>query len=261
MEKNIELTERKKQEVIKVLTTEIKYKKRIKKTEDVHIYLENNIIYSTQLYRNSFDCDMTDFACGFYEILYKKILNDKGINNIINKEKYFSNKSFAGDTMNSFNTVAMLVSEYGNSKDTCTCESIWPQYLRKYKHSYHCLANFWLVPMVVGRTIYSLSKITPSKDYMDRFLLYVKENMSKYQESFPCYFSNLDFNQFVRLNYLEGSYVINNDVKKFSINNKNAEEIITSMNELILKRAICIANSDIANELWNYFDKIGVIND
>lgn len=78
------------------------------------------------------------------------------------------NKEFAGDTMTSVSKLPEL------------------------KEKYHCLANFWLIPMELGRKSNSpLSKTSNTyqiQDFMDRFLLLVKFKFGDYHKNFGRYF-------------------------------------------------------------------------
>lgn len=147
----------------------------------VDIKREGNLINTSQTYwpqykgrnigepvRYDFksDCDMSDFACGFYEIIYKDMLDGKKIVDDIGN---LTNKQYAGDTMTSVSKLPQL-------KDT-----------------YHCLANFWLLPMDLGRTSKNewckTYKSTNTQDFRDRFLLLVKGNFEVYKKLYPDYFT------------------------------------------------------------------------
>lgn len=152
----------------------------------IKIWREDNVIKSTQTYypykswngkkrQISLDEDMSDFAVGFYEIIYKSILCGTSI---INKDNDgFVDNRFAGDTMNSFETIANLFPEAGNCKKNRTASSLWPEVLQHYKKQYHCLANFWLLPIKIGRKIEKGNELCKAsyefdiKDYVDRFLI------------------------------------------------------------------------------------------
>lgn len=188
------------------------------------------------------DCDMSDFACGFYEIIYKDILIDQ---NIVDEDGNFTNKIFAGDTMNSVSKLPIL------------------------KDSYHCLANFWLIPMHIGRT----SKYTPIEkmkwskmsndydiqDFMDRFLLLLKHNFGTYKVMYKEYFKNIDaFKQFADIQFLKGSYTDEKyDIIEYShILDKATKDTIY---DFMKKRAKAISESKHVEELWEYFFKNGLL--
>ncbi len=52
--------------------------------------------------------------------------------------------------MNSFNSLANIILD-NNDKNSRSSKDIWPDYLEKYEKDYHCLANFWVIPMRHGR--------------------------------------------------------------------------------------------------------------
>lgn len=219
-----------------------------------NIYMENKVIHSTQTYESSFDQDMSDFAVGFYEILYKSLLEEQKILH----QKKLVNDAFAGDTMNSFNTIANRVPEAGKSRKQRTDKEVWPEYLSDFKEHYHCLANFWLLPMEIGRKSNQPYSKTRCKDYMDRFL----NQISKEFEEVMDRDKYKDFEEFKTIHFLEGSYIGAEDgnILSFSNSSKNtAEEVIISMTQIIYKRAEMIANSPAGVELFEYFEKYKLI--
>ena len=219
-----------------------------------NIYMEKKVIHSTQTYESSFDEAMCDFAVGFYEILYKSLLKEKKILH----QKKLVNNAFAGDTMNSFNTIANRVPEAGKSRKQRTCEKVWPEYLINFKDHYHCLANFWLLPMEIGRkSNRSYSKIR-CKDYMDRFLNKISKDLKEVVDIEKYN----DFEKFKTVHFLEGSYIDAEDGKVLSFSNSSkntAEEVIKSMTQKIYKRAEMIANSPAGAKLFGYFEKYSLI--
>lgn len=181
------------------------------------------------------DCDMSDFACGFYEIIYAPLLNGK---KIVDEAGNFVDKEFAGDTMTSASKLPGL------------------------RDNYHCLANFWLLPMEIGRTSKNdwtkTSKKYDVQDFMDRFLSLLKENFDEYKCKYSSYFENINtFECFVKTHYLDGSYVEEKDtVIQFSnnIDSSTSDRVF----ELIKCRAKNISESKYVNELWRYFNKWGL---
>ena len=261
---------KKKQEQVKeILLMPIVCNKSIKGT-----VRRENLIYTGQKYCNGTDEDMSYFAVGFYEIIYRNILkNENNHRSILNKDKYFFDINFAGDTMNSFNTI---------SKEYTKNSSDWPDYLWKYFEGYHCLANFWIVPMHVGRTSSHTPKelrvVSKSKnginDYMDKFLNDYKKNESKYKELYKDYFSEFqDFNDFATQHFLLESYYIleKEEIEEYSnSSNHTLEEIISSMKSKIETRANCISKSEsdldfgdskkvLWKALWKYFYTLKLI--
>lgn len=203
------------------------------------------------------DEDMSDFAVGFYSVIYSTLLGEKSI---LSNEDGFVDKEFAGDTMNSYKTVAQRAS----SEETTV-------YLEEYEKHYHCLANFWLIPMHLGRT----SKYTPPElkkwsktssceeiqDYMDRFLSLYKSNTVKYKEICGNYFSKINgFEDFAKKHFLVGSYVSKDmEINNFSDDANYRKEVIEAIKDKIRLRAATISKSEYAEILWNYFNENGLV--
>ena len=130
------------------------------------------------------------------------------------------------------------------------------------RDKYHCLANFWLLPMEIGRTSNNdwtkTSRKYDIQDFMDRFLSLLKANFDEYKCLYSSYFKNIDtFKRFVKIHHLDGAYV---DEEYTVIQFSNNIDISTSnrLFELIKCRADNIAKSEYADELWDYFNKWGV---
>ena len=254
----------KRQQVYEILLTPIvctKYSNR-----NVEIEREKNVINSTQTYypckkfHITLDEDMSDFSVGFYEIIYKELLNGNPIIN--NKNDGLFDRRFAGDTMNSFETIANLIPEAGDCKKNRTPCTKWPKFLQNYKMQYHCLANFWILPIEIGRMIDKNNEICKAsydfgiQDYMDIFLNKLKEKQIEIFTREP--FNN--FHDFAKVHFLIGSYVYNDTtVYKFSNGKLSGEMIIDRILDRIKLRATSIANSDFAESLWDYFNKLGLI--
>lgn len=211
----------------------------------VEIKKEKNKIITTQIYWQEYkdrntgetfrydfqpDCDMSDFACGFYEIIYKDFLNGK---KIVDDNGCLVDKEYAGDTMTSVSRLPNL------------------------KNKYHCLANFWVIPMELGRkSAHKLSKTSRYfciEDFMDRFLLLLKYRLNEYKTDFPNYFIKDKFEDFSSLHFLRESYV---DGKGNII---QYSDFIDEQTEQYLWNCIRTRANDIAgkygNELWKYFEK------
>ncbi len=256
--------DKKKKQVEEILLMPIICNKFIKGT-----VRRGNWIYTGQKYCNSSDEDMSDFAVGFYEILYRNIINfDNNPSSILDSTGYFNDPNFAGDTMNSFRTVS---NKYDKNS------SKWSECLWDYFEEYHCLANFWILPMNIGRTSshtpeefrkYSKSK-SGINDYMDRFLEYYKNNILEYSESFNVYFSRFDsFEDFATKHFLFESYIIGKDGIDTYSNLQNRDEVVKSMKSKIKIRANCISKSELNlgdsqkvlwKALWEYFDNLNII--
>lgn len=256
------MIDNKKKQVFEILLMPIECTRYSKeKVEKVEIERKENIIESTQTYYPCKKCDITldedmsDFAIGFYEIIYNKILNG---NSIINKDNdSLCDSRYAGDTMNSFETIANRFPEAGKSKKNRTPQSSWPNILKEYKRQYHCLANFWLIPSEIGRTIDKMNELCKGsytygiKDYMDRFLKKLLEKENKIKD----YFSVDSFIDFANIHFLNGSYTYaDSKIYNFSDDNMNGEYVIERIIDRMRLRATLIANSEYSGELWEYFN-------
>lgn len=242
--------DKQRQELIRILIMPIQCRGRSKGKPVIR--MGNSVIETTQTYRSIFDCDMSDFACGFYDIVYQNLLNGT---KLVGEGGKLTNKSFAGDTMNSYKTVAGIKP----LKEL-------PEYLVEYKKQYHCLANFWLIPMRIGRTLKEWSKASNKyniRDYMDRFLELLKTNYEQYIALHPDYFEKIDsFEKFTELHMLVGSYVSNNmEVYKFSNGEYDQKTIVDKMRNNIKLRAETISRSQYAEELWEYFRENKLVED
>lgn len=217
----------------------------------VEIKREGNIIKTTQTYWTEYknketgepfrydfqpDCDMSDFACEFYKLIYEKTLS---INGIVNNNGGAVNKQFMGDTMTSVSRLPDL------------------------QNRYHCLANFWLIPMGLGRQsnhkLSKTSKMYDILDYMDRFLLLLRYKFSCFKNEFPDYFQKVDtFNRMSDIHFLRESYVDSQyNIKNYSdvIDDNTADFLWTC----VKNRAEMISQSECGQELWEYFNEVGVL--
>lgn len=155
--------------------------------------------------------------------------------------------------MNSFNTIANKTPGAGKSRLQRTQEEQWPQQLIDYKNSYHCLANFWLLPMEIGRTTRGeLNKAkSPISDYVDRFLNMINEQVKFAGIDRPYFHYFKDFQDFADKHFLIGVYVTENlEVIEYS---QDESTFIEKANQKIKGRAKRITESKYVDELWNYF--------
>lgn len=215
-------------------------------------YKKGDVICSGQTYRtrsgHTADPDMSDFAVGFYKIVYKELLAE-----LLDESGFLLNCCFAGDTMNSFNSIANVTPSAGKSKKSRTPESLWPNELRDYKHQYHCLANFWLIPMCIGRTSMKLNHF----DSMDIFLDLLKVDYESVLKVYKDYLSKINsFDSFVTTHFLD-AYIPTKQIKYCE---ENAYRLIEQAADRIKRRAEDLAKSKHSDELWEYFDKLGLYN-
>ena len=218
----------------------------------------NKIILSGQKYGSIADEDMSDFAIGFYETVYQGLIPDK---KLLKEDGGLSNMQFAGDTMNA---------KVYCGKDV-DANSSW-------KSKYHCLANFWLLPVNVGRSSaktptderkYSKSK-NGINDFLDKFLKYYSDNYKEYADKYGDYVNcmaqdrdedknseHTDIGAFYKNHCLLGSFVENDGykIKNFSCNNKKLDINIC---EDVWNRIKCRAGKlaeECGEQLYEYFFK------
>ncbi|MEA4922925.1 MAG: hypothetical protein VB031_06105 [Eubacteriaceae bacterium] len=204
-------------------------------------------VLSGQKYYSNADEDMSDFAVGFYEIIYKNILKE----NVLDTEGHLYFEEFAGDTMNSFQSIANITPDAGNTKNNRTDYKEWPSYLQYYHDNYHCLANFWLIPMKLGRRSMKLNKF----DSLDLFLDALEED---YDGEISCYEeyrnSISTFESFCEIHFVgpgrERSVILNS----YKSDKKEGQKIVGYAMDDIKNRAYRMATSNHSNGLWEYFN-------
>lgn len=217
-----------------------------------NVFLEK-IIISSQVYDGNVDEDMCDFAIGFYEILYG--LNPGDILAQSKDKKSIIYWEYAGDTMNSYATVSRYASK---------------EKKKEWKETYHCLANFWMIPGKIGRKtnpdsknsggVYSKPITVDSfnkgrRDYMDRFLC-EKQKFEKHK-----------FDEFSKRHYIDGVYIKNGEVDTFSYLEETDEDfsskvdgIINKMMDKICERAVAIVNDKVmCDKLFDYFYSLNLM--
>ncbi len=230
------MNDKKSQDVYNILITPIQTTRYSK--NKVSINKAGSVIETTQTYYPykewngqevdiRIDSDMSDFAVGFYEILYEELINT----NILDKNDRIIDKVFAGDTMNT---------------------GIISKHRRKTKlpeHQRHCLANFWILPMWIGRDWDKNPHPEHSKtrnncnDYIKLYLKYVKDNWDVLQKDKNVGKYFLKFKNFD--DFMD---------KHFIPNNVESETEQDQIN-FIKDRAKAISESKYAKELWNYFSE------
>lgn len=155
----------KQEKVEKILLTPIICDKKRNK-----VVIEDGIIYTGQAYYSKADEDMSNFAVGFYNILYSECLPKDGL---LSPKGKLNNCCYAGDTMNSFNSIAKLVDDKttkGRGSIDILPDDL--KFLKEYYGRYHCLANFWILPACIGRHSAKMNRY----DSMDIFLNILKDD-------------------------------------------------------------------------------------
>lgn len=233
----------KRKQVESILRTPIESKKKYKKIE-----LSNGIIYSSQEFNGSEDEDMSDFAIGFYKILYSKTLKGEGI--LCGKD--LADCCFAGDTMNSYNTIAKLVKRRRNP---LTREDI--NLLNEYYNQYHCLANFWILPSCLGRR----GRKGNNLDSMDIFLNGLNSNYEGLIKKHKSYYESWkSYSSFQKAHFIKGYEYIEDSTVRDLYKDKNGEKLIGTATDRIERRAKDLSESTLCNSLWNYFDSLNLFS-
>lgn len=256
-----------KQQVKSILLTPIECNYKCAHWKPVNIFRQNGRIYSSQKYRNALDPDMSDLAVEFYNIVYEDILKSKDTiePKKILKEGFLENIDFAGDTMNSFNSIANGVSGAGLSAAKRTEKKEWPEFLQKYYSKYHCLANFWILPMRIGRRSGKLNRY----DSVDIFLNKLKEGYSdvlkkdteylrklKTYDEFCCKHFIKECEQFSTDTVLEMYRNSSDKVKS----DKAKEEIVEHAYQFMELRAESISSNDeICKKLYKRFKELEIL--
>jgi hypothetical protein len=196
----------------------------------------SKFILSGQKYTGVVDEDMSDIAIAFYEVVYDgiKILDNKGI---------LVDPQFAGDTMNSYNQIV--------NREGCSEEK-----KEEWFGRYHCLANFWILPLEVGRKgIVGVSKSSVSKDYMDGFLIVLEKRYKEYKTKYFDFFGAMgDFEEFCKKQYI-APY----KEDKIKITGLTPpDESIDIMEELVEARAKLLSEK-LSEKLYNLFDEMGIL--
>lgn len=249
------MTEKEKK-VYEILLTPIICDNSVKK-----ICMQDNIIYSPQLYiyNSNLDEDMSDFSVGFYEIVYKDILKENN-GKILKENGKYINKNYMGDTIYSFNSLANVILS-DRSKDCRSPKEMWPQELINYHSKYHCLANFWIIPMCHGRKSAKLSWYDSLDYYLEEVKnYYLGEVESSFIES-QGYFKNFIWESFLDTHGLSEYKMIDNPLKIYIEKDKKAcLDEIERIYEFWENRASQIVKN-YNDELYNYFNGLGLIND
>lgn len=248
--------------VYDILLTPIICNKRFTTIEKI-----NEHIQTPQSYYGGADADMSNFAIGFYEIVYNELIEKIGGKLLYGKKElkknligHLINKEFAGDTMNSFNSLASIILGECVNKQTIP-KTEWPEYLIEYNEQYHCLANFWLVPMRIGRTGKKMNKY----DSLDYFLSCVEGNFNtfcikksiayhkddKNYENYFRYFNG--WNDFREIHCLKQHVIRRLPLDYYKTKNKEGcKELIFEVINTMKQRAeeITVKHGE---KLWNYF--------
>ena len=153
--------------------------------------------------------------------------------------------------MNSFDTIANRTPGAGKMRAERTPKSGWPYFLQIYERRYHCLANFWILPMETGRSFNGeFNKARRASDYMDRYLTVLHEEV-KFNGKERAYHNRfVNWNDFLDRHFLRSGYIDNDNI--MSISRGTAEEFIKDAIKAMEERARDITESEYAKPLWEF---------
>lgn len=215
-------------------------------------------IRSSQKYNSyALDPDMSDLAVGFYEIVYADVLKSL---KLLNECGSYNNCIFLGDTMNSFNSIANNVPGAGQSTKQRTPKGDWPEFLQEYHSQYHCLANFWILPMCIGRTGTKLNHY----DSVDIFLNKLQVKYSVLKKHADYFEQAKTYDEFCKKHFLKGYVPLPTDkvLEMYSKkHDKTEKKFIEDAKELIAQAYKCmefradsiISDETICEELYRFF--------
>lgn len=216
--------------------------------ESEAVFEHEGRLFSSQAYKG-LDPDMSDLAVEFYKIIYNEQLGPEGE---ILKGRQLIEQDFCGDTMNSYRNMAKRLPDHQSGA---------------WQGQYHCLANFWLLPMHVGhssphtarRGLMKYSKsMKGTDDYVDRFLKKYLEDYDEYVEKFPKYAAKFQRENFAEAHYLDGIYMEAGEVILFSYpSDEEISGLPDQVMEKIRRRAELIANKK-GDELARLFSRLGI---
>lgn len=270
------------------------------------IQREKDIIISPQSYKGIGDPDMSDLSVTFYEIVYRDILPANHLLGTGENDSFknsFEDPSFAGDTMNSFNTIAGKLIRFlkigGVPMSSCyympddsagrlrlilasDVSKETKDIFKKFYALYHSLANFWVIPLAMGRTspkkVFIGENWLSTQDYMWKFLTYLKENwtdlqqqscLGKFEDSLEqqqAYFNKFEhYQQFVEKHCIDESIYKAATKDKTSnrgaLDEKQTIEAVKDMIAAIEKRAELLSKSRYNEELWHLLSRLIHEND
>lgn len=140
--------------------------------------------------------------------------------------------------------------------------------MKNYYEFYHCLANFWLLPLWIGRSYPNMpqehrwaSKTRRGiDDYMDCFLSFLKNgNYSHFTKQYGQYELKFDtFDTFCSKHFLIGEkcFVRNGEIFMYS-QEGSPEEVILIMIDLIKARAELISKDKrVCNKLYDLWKRL-----
>lgn len=205
------------------------------------------MIYTGQKYYSLLDEDMSTLAVEFYDIVYGNVLDEA---RVLADNGRLVDKNFAGDTINSFNSIANLVPNADKTVKEKIAQDKLEHLLVEYGSNYHSLANFWLVPMSLGRR----GKKWNYYDSVDIFLNIIKYNYDKLRK-FNSYFDKVgSYKSFCEIHYISSYEPASiNEILQMYREGKAEELIKRAINFMNIRAEEIIADEVMCEKLYDYF--------
>lgn len=140
------------------------------------------------------------------------------------------------------------------------------QLFHRFYDLYHSLANFWIIPMKMGRNSRKTVFGVQTQDYMEKFLSEIKNNWSDLKTQDKCYFEKFsDYSEFTEKHFItETDYLESaKDTKgiRSSLEEKIAVKIVSGIIHAIENRAVLLSKSEeYGEQLWNLLNDISTDN-
>lgn len=172
---------------------------------------------------------------------------------ILNEQRKILNNCFAGDTINSFNSIANISKGAEISKSKRTDKKFWDEDLQKYYNNYHCLANFWIIPSYLGRRSAKLNKF----DSVDIFLNRIK-NDNRLWEKYENFFQKIkNYDNFLEIHFITDYEIMSDSEINDLYQKKEFKKLIERANLFMEQRAdLMVLNQRVCEKLYNYFKKL-----
>ncbi len=192
-----------------------------------------------------------NISVGFYKIVYKDILGESNVE-ILNENGTYKNENYMGDTIHSFNSLANVILD-NKSKNERSPKEAWPKELIDYQSKYHCLANFWVIPMCHGRTSAKLNRYDSLDAYLNKVCTGTIKNADEYFQKFT-------YESFLEIHGMSWYKISDNPLEIYiSKDNYGCIDEIQHIYDFWNKRAIEIVKK-YNSELYDYFQGLGLIN-
>ncbi|MGT2715886.1 hypothetical protein [Streptococcus respiraculi] len=165
-----------------------------------------------------------------------------------------------GDTIHSFNSLANVILG-DKSKNNRSPIGEWPRELIDYHSKYHCLANFWIIPMCHGRKSAKLSLYDSLDYYLKKVKNYYSEEVKLSFIESQEYFEKFTWESFLEFHCMSEYEMIDDPLYIYKKrDNKGSLDEIERIYDFWENRTSQIVKK-YNNELYEYFNCLGLINE